>query len=79
MSAFRRRALFREVKEGRLNSPAIPLISVIPRIAAWCRQGRVVLAPEGSLDGWPRCNTMQREGNGRPLASQAIGHFYFAE
>jgi hypothetical protein len=49
MSAFQRRTLFRQVNEGRLNSPAIPFITAIPRIEAWRRQGRMVLAPLGSL------------------------------
>jgi len=63
----------------RQNSPAIPLINGEAKHRGLVPSRPQLGAPEGSLDGWPRCHTMQKEGNGRYTASRAIGHFYFAE
>jgi hypothetical protein len=65
MSAFPKSTWRGKVFGSRQNSLAIPLITVRSRIAAWCRQGRSSMRRRASLDGWPRCNTMHLEGNGK--------------
>jgi hypothetical protein len=65
MSAFPQSPWHREDCKIGQNSLVIPLITGRARIAAWRRQGRIFNAPKGSLDGWPRCNIMRSEGNGK--------------
>src|SRR5436190_23661948 len=52
------------------------------RIAFASRTGAVKAAswaPEGSLDGWPRCRTISHEGNGGHVVGAVMRHFYFAQ
>ena len=68
MSALPRSTLSHQVGETAQNNPAIPLITGIPQHRGLVPSRPPFTAPTGSLDGWTRCNTMQREGNGRSAA-----------
>jgi hypothetical protein len=68
MSALAPSTLSYQASETAQNSPAIPLITGIPQHRGLAPSRPPFTAPEGSLDGWTRCNTMQREGNGRSAA-----------
>jgi hypothetical protein len=65
MSAFSQSTWYRQSSKSGQNNLAIPLIT-----GALSHRGLVPSrprfnAPKGSLDGWPRCNTMRLEGNGK--------------
>jgi hypothetical protein len=73
-------------RKPRQNSPAIPLITVKPRIAAWRRQGRSSMRRREALTAGRDATPCSGRGMADPPREskqdistlQRIGHFYFA-